>query len=387
MQSLATRLSPFRPCRRACCALAWLFACVPTAVGAYDWQVEITPAGELFPALELSQAPHRTASVPGGGDGLVSVRIRGADIPPSLRLRIETPGLRSAALVDADAPRHGVDLVLHPRLDWDLDTLRHLGGTRRQVLHVTLQGAGHAREARSIELRLHPLDDALYFVREGKDRVDLGWSFAGYVNPDDPVVDEILALARALDPDFEASAMPHAGDADLRRVAAIWAALEQRGLRYADGDPALSHGPAIWSQRVRLLGDVWRERRASCIDGSVLIASVLERMGLHPFIALVPGHAFVGYGADRHTPVTLETTLLGAPPPRRGGLESSFARARSAGHALWRRVASRLDGHHGPGYALIDIDTARAYGIIPLAVESASRGVGSTHPHSAARTR
>ena len=38
---------------------------------AFEWQVDVTPAGELFPALDLSQAPAASPRAPGGGNGLV----------------------------------------------------------------------------------------------------------------------------------------------------------------------------------------------------------------------------------------------------------------------------------------------------------------------------
>ncbi|MFI4970590.1 MAG: hypothetical protein ACHP7D_10325, partial [Lysobacterales bacterium] len=165
---------------------------------ALDWQVDISPAGDVFPMLELSRVPRAVNPAIGDGDGLVSVRVSGRDLPPTLRLRIETPGLREPTVLDAqirDPPARGAAIVLHPRLDWDVDALRQLDATRRQVMQVTLE-AGGTRETRRFEIRLHALDDAPYFVREGRDRVDLGWAFAAYVNPRDPVVDAVLALAR-----------------------------------------------------------------------------------------------------------------------------------------------------------------------------------------------
>jgi hypothetical protein len=359
---------------RAVLALALI--CAAVRADAYEWQIDITPAGELFPALQLSQASRTGTS--GAGDGLVSVRVRGADMPADLRVRIETPGLREPGIAQAARNRSDAMLELRPRLDWDIAQLRRLGSPRRQLMQVTLEAAGHAPEVRRVEVRLHPLDDALYYVREGRDRVDLGWAFAGYVNPRDPVVDEVLAAARMLDPGFDAGTLDRDADIDLRRAAAVWAALEQRGLRYADGDPALSRGPTVWSQRVRLLGDVWRDRRANCLDSSVLIASILERLGMHVFIVLVPGHAFVGFRATSSTGDAqyLETTLLGAratrPGPFAPSASTSFAAARAAGRAHWRKVAANIDGRHGPAYALVDISTARTYGIIPFPVDAAT---------------
>jgi hypothetical protein len=382
MQPLATGASR-RIARPLAFAIAIATACMSARAGAFDWQIDITPAGEVFPALQLSQAPHRAAAAIGGGDGLVSVRIRGTGAPARVHLRIETPGLRTPAAVDATRGANAA-LVLHPRLEWDIAALRALHAVRRQRMRITLDG-----EAREIDVRLHPLDDALYFVREGPDHVDLGWAFAGYVNPRDPVVDQVLALARDIDPDFVTDGRVHDVAANLRRVGAVWAALEKRGLRYASGNPALSQGPVVYSQRVRLLGEVWHERRANCIDSSVLIASVLERLGIRAFIVLVPGHAFIRFDAGTATRDAryLETTLLGARPGQHGSAAadavdptmaaSNFVAALGAGRAHWRRVASRLDGRHGPNYALIDIETARAYGIIPLASGRAEDAVAA----------
>jgi hypothetical protein len=348
---------------------------------AFDWQVEVTPAGELFPALQLSQPPRAGVGGVGGGDGLVSVRIHGDELPRRIRLRVETPGLRAPAEVETTLAAGTHDVELHPRLDWDPVELRRIEGVRRQALRLTLESDGNT-QARRVAVRLHPLDDAPYYVREGRDHVDLGWAFAGYVDPHDPVIDEVLAAARTLQPAFDV----HDEGSELRRVGAIWAALEQRGLRYAAGDPALSRGPVVWSQRVRLPADVWRDGRANCIDSSVLIAAVLERLGMRALIVLVPGHAFVGWHSTNAGAQYLETTLLGAPRARRS--QGNFAAARIAGAARWRRAASRLDGRHGPDYALIDIGTARAYGIIPLgAGERASRHPSEATPAPAGSSR
>src|SRR5690606_30765248 len=149
----------------------------------------------------------------------------------------------------------------------------------------------------------------------------------------------------------------------------------------------LSRGPVVWSQRVRLLDEVWHDRRANCIDSSVLIASVLERIGQRALIVLVPGHAFVGYrtGPGSRAAEYIETTLLG----QAGATATdNCAAARVAGRRSWRKAAARLDGRHGPDYALIDIGAARAYGIIPIgAAERAIRHPSEAIPAPAGSSR
>ena len=381
MQPLATR-----PAARACAAwtsrftllivLAVVAALAPARARALDWSVEVTPAGELFPALELSQA--RSAEASGSrGNGLLRVRIVGDGELRRVRLTVDTDGLVAPTVVEAELDR---ELVLRPRLDWDIARLRARNSARSQPLRLTLAGDGLPTETRSIEVRVHPLDEALYFVRDGAARIDLGWAFAAWVDPQDPVVDELLALARS---DSEVVFEPLADrEGRLAQAQAIWVALERRGLRYADEAAGISQGPVIYSQRVRLLADTWSERVANCLDGSVLIASALERLGIRTVLVLVPGHAFVGFHTDAaggHVEF-LETTLLGhhAPPASASVPESraqlvarardGFEAARHAGKTRYRRAASRLDGRHRPNYAVIDISTARSYGIMPLAV-------------------
>ena len=375
MHPLATgpRRNPRAALLQAILVLGALFG---NTAFAFDWQIDVTPAGELFPALQLSQPPRDGST--GSGDGLVSVRVRaGHGLPSRLRLQIETPGLRAPASLEARPPAGSTSIDLHPRLEWDVAALGDLRSPRRQTLLATLVADDGATEVRRVDVRLHALEDAPYYVREGKERVDLGWVFAAYVDPLDPAVDEVLALARSIDPAFDAARGDRAGDR--RRVGAIWAALERHGVRYAAGDPALSHGPFVWSQRVRPPSTSWHERRASCIDGSVLIASALERIGLKALIVLVPGHAFVGFRRDDGASGEfLETTLLGATSARAGTSSAArYANALNAGSARWRRVAWRLDGRHAPDYALLDIGKARTYGIIAL--PTASGAGGPTH--------
>jgi len=359
MRVHATAFSAIRRrLRSIAVALSFAASCAPLAQ-ALEWRVEVTPDGDVFPALAWSQ---RAAGV--GGDGLVAVVATDVPSGAALRAQVQTPGLRADAVAVASSV--GGAVTLRPRLAWDAAQMAALHETRSQHLRVMLEN-GNWRETRELEVRLHPLDEAAYFVLDGGAQVDLSWIFAGYVDPFSPAVDTLLADARKLDPAFDAAeaGAPH------RRLRAVWQALAARGVRYDAADPALARGPSVWSQRVRSPVQVLRERRANCIDGSVLIASVLERLGLPARIALVPRHAFVGYRGPGGS-VWLETTLLGS---------AGFDAAVRAGDVRWRKSASRFDGRHAPDYALIDVGTARAYGIIPIG--AALRAAEHSHESAA----
>lgn len=398
MQLLATRPAARARAVRArwrplITVLAVLACALPPALRADDaaLRVELSPAGEMFPAIELSQSDlGADATV---GNGLLRIHVKGDGRARALRLTVDTQGLREPSVLEATLHERA---LLRPRLEWDVAALRKLAQARMQTLHVTVERDGLPLIEKRVDVRVHPLDEALYFVRDGDARIDLGSAFAAWVDPHDAVVDELLALAET-----EAMLDRRAStdrNARLQQARAIWIALERHGMRYSTDGAGISQGPVIYSQRVRLLADSWNERVANCLDGSVLIASALERLGMRTLLVLVPGHAFVGFYTDdddNHAEF-LETTLLGhrraegdSAHERRVLAAAAFEAARRAGMQSYRRAAAKLDGRHRPHYAIIDISTARGYGIMPIAAGWRAGLAGATHdpaPSPSART-
>lgn len=88
-------------------------------------------------------------------------------------------------------------------------------------------------------------------------------------------------------------------------VKSIYQTLVNRKITY-------SNPPASWDlpggQRIRNAQTVLEEKVGTCLDTAVLFASLLEASGLHPVIAVIPGHAFVGYWTAEYY------TELGDPP-------------------------------------------------------------------------
>ena len=368
-----------------------LAACVARA-GQPDWSVRVTPFDQVFPALELSQA-RRDGAAPAGrrefafgdGSGLVAVRVRSRHAGESVSLTVEAPGLDAPARVEGVMRQSGRDYDLRPPLAWNPAQLRGTEQPSRVELRFTLRRDDAAADTRTLTVSLRPLSEALYFVRDGADAVDLSWIFAAYVDEHDAVVDEVLDSARksGIVDNFDGYAVASA-DGVYRQVWAVWQALAERGIRYSAADPGIARGPRVFSQRVRLLEQTWSDRSATCIDGTVLLASVLQRIGLRPFLVLVPGHAFVGFhlDAEGNRAAYLETTVLGAAlaplaalpafasdftPDAAARLDvARFSAALTLGRRRFSQAAARFDARHRPDYALIDIGAARAFGIVPI---------------------
>lgn len=369
--------------------LAGMLAAAGSA-GAADWRVRVSPFNQLFPALELSQGEYSrtmTADQPvfGTGSGLISFDVRAKRPGEKLLLEIALPALHMHQTFSARLPRTGVEYRLNPPITWNADALQSIRRATPMALIVSLRRDDGKRAVRHIGVRVHAVDEALYFARQGGDRIDLSWVFAAYVDGRSGIVTQILDGARNTHITRHFTGYVDARSDDVyRQVWAIWQAVSEHGIHYSNADPTIERGPHLFTQRVRSLHDIWTGKVADCIDSSVLIASVLQRIGLHSFLVLVPRHAFVGFYADTEArqPVYLETTLLGLraapsvrPPPfaedvpgtaaNRRSL-AGFAAALAAGQAGYRHAAEKLDGRHRPDYAVIDIPAARALGIVPI---------------------
>ena len=81
------------------------------------------------------------------------------------------------------------------------------------------------------------------------------------------------------------------------QAAAVYAALQEQNIVY-------SVPPASFEaigQRVRLCDAVMQQKMGTCLDLTLLYASVLETMGLHPLLILQPGHIFAGVWLEDQT--------------------------------------------------------------------------------------
>lgn len=73
-------------------------------------------------------------------------------------------------------------------------------------------------------------------------------------------------------------------------MAALYKAIAEKSITYCTV-PASFGGVG---QRVRLVDMVLKTKMANCLEMSLLYASALEAMGIHPILVVIDGHAFVG---------------------------------------------------------------------------------------------
>ena len=122
---------------------------------------------------------------------------------------------------------------------------------------------------------------------------------SAFVTPNHPALSAVnTAAAKYLEKWTGSSSLDAYQTQDRNRVryqvAAVYEALRAQGIVY-------SEPPANFvktGQRIRLADQVLSEKLGTCIDTTLLMASCLESIGIHPLIIIQEGHTFVGAWLD-----------------------------------------------------------------------------------------
>lgn len=168
--------------------------------------------------------------------------------------------------------------------------------------------------------------------------VDLTPYLAAWVTPNSPEVMKLLHDVTDHHPDHRLVGYQTDPAGVEAQVKAIFETLKTRNIHYVNSTLSSGATRGEFLQRVRLPVESLTNRSANCLDGSVLMCSLLEAASLAPGIVLVPGHAFLAW--DIHLGYRewdyLETTMIGS---------HDFFAAHEAGRQLadkWKTQAEKL---------------------------------------------
>jgi hypothetical protein len=222
------------------------------------------------------------------------------------------------------------EIEIFPRIVYDYNALEHLVQPASENVYFRLLYGSVPLVEKMEVVRFHSVNEIPFRVidrRDGESMVDYTWLFAAYVNEDDPMIDKILQEALQIGT-ADKIGMGNAfsfsgyqiedeyGDSSLSvdlQVLAVWSVFLNHNIKYSSITTTSTVNNKMDTQYVRTLGESFGNSQANCVDGSVLFASVLRKLGIHPFLVIVPGHMFVGYlrDDDPYSIGFLETTMMG----------------------------------------------------------------------------
>jgi len=437
------KASPRYFVRSAACALA-LALCITPITQAEPklsgmWFPQIELGGQLFPSMIISTATLKrdvpidddeNSTVLGDVMGLIGARVVAPRDKTSVVVEVRSDTVMEPSRIETEMAYAGEEYHVYPKIAWKFDRL--LDVRQRMPVNVTIRVSidGGPASERVETLDLRSINDCPWFIppeptfEEAADPqepdpqepdpqqanpepdttadtaadtdvdtgvdtgTDISFLFAAFVNEDHPIVDQILkeALSARIVDSFLGY---QAQDPQIvnQQVYAIWHALHKRGIRYSSITDSAGKNDVVYAQHVRFIDQSIDNQQANCVDGSVLFASLLRKIGLNVQLACVPGHMYVTYALDPEgtTWVGMETTVLGSGQSGRDVVndltlddpKSMEATARTISEATFgqaieiatKELSDHMKDFEGanPEYQLIDVGAARAMGIIPIA--------------------
>jgi hypothetical protein len=355
---------------------------------------------QLFPSYIVATATLRaqdekspSAGNPnmlGKGSGILGVRVRSPKDSAQIRVTISSDLILEPSVLSGMLATEGEEYRINPDLKFKYAAL--IQNKQALALDVTyrVEIDEQPAEEKTETIILRSINDCPRMIVDGKSLIDVRFMFAAYVNEQHPFVEKVLreALDQGIVDSFSGYQSGKTEDV-YGQVYALWKALSKRDVRYSNITATAAASEKVHSQHVRLIDESINNAQANCVDGSVLFASLLRKVGIEPYLVLIPGHCYVAFQADKHgkTIAALETTLIGA--TLEGEAKEvdelsdvvdedeweeaswvTFTAAFVAGRDNLQKVAEKLKDAKESGYIIISVADARKRGILPIAFRS-----------------
>ncbi len=191
----------------------------------------------------------------------------------------------------------------------------------------------------------------------------LSSALAGYVNENHPLVDRILTEAKDTGLCRAFVGYGEKDDDVMRQIRAVWTALQNRGITYSNIAES-THSTMHSFQHVRMFEQSLNSGQANCVDATVMLASVLKKIGLKVGVILVPKHAYlVVYDkTGKRREFAIETTGLA-----NATLEDSIRSATEEHEHNLRKIEELLDDdREGGEFFELAIEDSRKSGVQPI---------------------
>lgn len=226
-------------------------------------------------------------------------------------------------------------------------------------------------QRKRIRSHLHSINACPYWMNQvGK----MHWTWLGFVNENHPILDTILLEGKKRR--FKKEARDYKGyqgtEQDVyEQVFNIWLALARKGVSYSSINTSIPlQAKSVKVQHVRFPNESYLNEQANCVDGSVLIASLLTKIDIKSVLVHVPGHMYLCFTTNLETNNfnCLETTLISQSRLLTQG-KKGFDAAIKAGNARYIEDYKYIKAGY-QDYALIDIAKLRnELQIVPIPMD------------------
>ena len=296
-----------------------------TDLTALDWKVEWDYiSDDFFPSWTYMQLiNNQYADIP----ECVTISIPKESEGARIKLSVEGNEFMNQTVVEETVTE---DMIKNgdfsPDLNWKQDALVNASTPGFFNLNAVLEINGKVVQRFNKRVNYHSINECvLSVIGTEDDGIDLRPLASIYVNEDNPNIDKILKQCLALGENRQFVGNQWTKDDVLNQMWWVWQYFSMRGTTYSSITTTSSNvvessdGTKISSQYIRFFDQCYNEKQANCIDGSCLLASIYQKIGLNVCLVLVPGHCFLAVrpqtadvkGQEDENIIFLETTRMG----------------------------------------------------------------------------
>lgn len=250
----------------------------------------------------------------GDVNGYFGISISGLPPGTNVGIVIEGEPFVKASPYDVVLNQAGVSEIF-PVIEYDYAALRNLTQAQPMNLKYSLYIDGEFFDSKIAVMWVRSINDAVTWGKDHHgDEYSYSFMFAAYVNENEPNLDPILG--KVLEEGVIDRWIGYQGTQDnvLEQVFALWYHFQKQGFRYSSITTQSGSDERSFGQTVRFIQDALTTKQANCIDGTVLFASFLYKIGIDVSLVLVPGHAYLAFSTDNEGSYkyALETTMMGS---------------------------------------------------------------------------
>lgn len=342
-------------------AALWLFYGgygVQAAPAKVNWEMVSETGDQLYPSMIVvfstaKMESKREPTTLGSPLGIIGVSIKSPAANTPVKVEISSTKLIKKSVFEGVMPKAGATYDIFPQLKYDYDKLFEVRQTFPEDVTAVVTVNGVPQGEKTMTMTVMSLNDCVFALYDRDETVDICWMYAAYVNENHPLVEKILKEALEKDTDSFSGYQGNAEEVK-EEIEAIWNAVQARGVKYSDVSVPSADSDFLSSQHVRLLGDSLAGKQANCVDGTVLLASILKKIGLNTYLMATDDHMYLGVDLteDGKKRIYIETTLLD---------DTSLDEAIKSGTEQYNNDKKKKDG-----LIIVDVDAARDMGIMPL---------------------
>lgn len=292
--------------------------------------------------------------------GLVGIRFRNPQPGTRVTVRLTIDEIAEPTEESFVLDRVG-EHALYPRVRYRYDKLRTQGQPMPVNISWQVLVNGQPAGSQHRVARVRAVNDVPIMLATARGVENLAWVFGGFVTEDAPWVADLINKAFA---GYDTGALGYQVKPEVvdQQVRIVYDYLQKRGVRYSNITTGSARSDRVASQMVRFPSESMAAAQANCVDGTVLMATVLRRMGIEPLIITGPGHALLGYlrqplkKGEQPDLAFVETTMVGSAP---------FAKALAQGRAQvqeWEEKAA-----DDPVFTAVVVAAIRQQGVMPIA--------------------